>query len=334
MSYPGGPYWGKYRATVIDNADPMTSARLLCEVPSAPGGVLNWAAPCVPYAFLEQGLVTVPPVGANVWIEFEGGNLDFPVWTGCFWETGEVPVMPQLSPELPSAILVLRGKCCSLVMNDLPGEGGITLTALDPAVDMPVTVTLNSSGVTVEVGELSLLMNPEAGITLRAGETKAILSPETGVSITAPEVAISAEKVTVTGDITLDGPTNVTGTLDVAGVTSLKAEASVTGDLLIEGATTAEGDVNIAGALSTEGDANITGAVSVEGESNFAGAVSVEGDIALAGAMEVAGDVTAALFTGAIALWQRSPSPRSRCASTRAVGPRRRIPSSRSPSSA
>lgn len=295
-----GPYWGKYRGTVIDNADPLVSARLLCQVPSLPGGVLNWATPCVPYAALEQGFLSVPPIGANVWIEFEGGNLDHPIWTGCFWEAEEIPVMPELSPEQPEAIKVFRSQSCTLIYNDLPAEGGITMSAADPAVDLPVTVTLNSEGVSITVGDLSLLMNPEEGITLQAGETVAVLSADTGVSIEAPAVSVAADTVTVEGETSITGPTNVEGTFDVVGVTTIEPEANVTGDLNVSGATSVEGDANVGGALTVEGESNFAGMVSVEGESNFLGTVTAEGDIAVLGGVEVGGEVASTLFLGPI----------------------------------
>ena len=295
-----GPYWGKYRGTVIDNVDPMVNARLLCDVPSLPGGVLNWATPCVPYAAPEEGFLSVPPVGANVWIEFEGGNLDHPIWTGCFWETGEIPVIPEESPKMPDAIKVFRSKYCTLIYNDLPADGGITITAVDPAVDVPVTVTLSSEGVSINVGDLNLLMNPEEGITLQAGETVMVLSAETGVSVEAPAVTVSADTVEVTGETSFTGATSVEGTFDVTGVTTLEPEANVTGDLNVSGECSVEGDANVGGALTVEGETNFAGAVTAEGETNFLGAVTAEGDLAVVGGVEVAGEVASTLFLGPI----------------------------------
>lgn len=83
-----GRYYGKYRATVVDNADPEDRGRLRLKVP----GVLNdevlsgWALPCVPYGGAEdQGFFFIPEVDAGVWVEFEAGNLDYPVWVGTYW---------------------------------------------------------------------------------------------------------------------------------------------------------------------------------------------------------------------------------------------------------
>ena len=51
-------------------------------------GRLSWAEPCVPYAGDGVGLFAVPPVGANVWVEFEARRPDVSrSWRGCFWGT-------------------------------------------------------------------------------------------------------------------------------------------------------------------------------------------------------------------------------------------------------
>ena len=61
-------------------------------MPSVLGGVTSgWAAPCVPYAGPQVGFVMLPDVGSGVWIEFEGGDVSFPIWTGCYWNSGDIP---------------------------------------------------------------------------------------------------------------------------------------------------------------------------------------------------------------------------------------------------
>ena len=83
----GAPYWGKYRGTVINNIDPLFEGRLLCEVPDVFSFVPStWAVPCVPLAGPTgppMGVHLVPPIGAGVWVEFEHGDPDFPIWVGC-----------------------------------------------------------------------------------------------------------------------------------------------------------------------------------------------------------------------------------------------------------
>jgi uncharacterized protein involved in type VI secretion and phage assembly len=81
-------FYGKYRGTVVDNADPEKRGRLRVKVPSVLGDevVTGWAMPCVPYGGAAgQGLFAIPEVEAGVWIEFEEGDLEFPIWVGTFW---------------------------------------------------------------------------------------------------------------------------------------------------------------------------------------------------------------------------------------------------------
>lgn len=81
-------YYGKYRAFVVDNVDPEDRGRLRLKVPSILNEevLLGWALPCVPYGgAANQGFFFIPEVDAGVWVEFEGGNLDYPVWVGAYW---------------------------------------------------------------------------------------------------------------------------------------------------------------------------------------------------------------------------------------------------------
>jgi len=73
-------YFGLYRGLVTDNVDPMCRMRIRALVPGVLGELeTSWALPCVP-----PGFGSVPDVGAFVWIEFEAGDPEFPIWMGTF----------------------------------------------------------------------------------------------------------------------------------------------------------------------------------------------------------------------------------------------------------
>ncbi|HWL93699.1 MAG TPA: phage baseplate assembly protein V, partial [Phycisphaerae bacterium] len=87
--------YGKYRGTVIDTLDPQNQGRITAMVPEVLGQIpTGWATPCAPYAGVNAGFFSLPAPGAGVWIEFEAGDVSRPVWTGCFWATGEAPMKP------------------------------------------------------------------------------------------------------------------------------------------------------------------------------------------------------------------------------------------------
>lgn len=82
-------YYGKYRATVSDNKDPKDLGRLKLIVPELLGekNVTGWALPCLPSGgFTESGFFFIPEINSNVWVEFEAGNISYPIWTGTWWD--------------------------------------------------------------------------------------------------------------------------------------------------------------------------------------------------------------------------------------------------------
>src|SRR5690242_11741799 len=137
-------FYGKYRGKVADNIDPLFLGRIIPIVPAVSPEPLTWAMPCTPYAGQEVGLYTMPPIDANVWIEFEAGDTNFPIWTGCFWEEGQIPFAAP-DPDL----FIFQTTSLKLVMRDVPGAGGITLELGPPAVDPPITINMNSEGISI-----------------------------------------------------------------------------------------------------------------------------------------------------------------------------------------
>src|SRR5262245_37713208 len=86
-------YYGKYRGSVAQNLDPLQLGRIQVLVPDVSNVALtSWAMPCVPIAGKQEGTFFVPQVGAGVWVEFEQGDPDYPIWVGGFWGiAAEVP---------------------------------------------------------------------------------------------------------------------------------------------------------------------------------------------------------------------------------------------------
>lgn len=70
--------YGLYRASVLDNADPLARHRLLVRVPEVSGHEPVWAAACIP----APGTAEVPAIGAEVWIALESGDPSRPIWLG------------------------------------------------------------------------------------------------------------------------------------------------------------------------------------------------------------------------------------------------------------
>lgn len=74
-------YYGVYRAIVTDNNDPDKKCRLKITVPQIYGGEHNyWALPKGIYSGSNMGFVAIPKIGDSVWVQFENGDAQFPIW--------------------------------------------------------------------------------------------------------------------------------------------------------------------------------------------------------------------------------------------------------------
>lgn len=150
--YVGKPWWGKYRGTVTGHETKSGKiGALMVSVPTVfPDGTSVEAMPCVPYAGRDVGFFILPTENSHVWIEFEQGDPDYPIWTGCYW--GDDETGPVDSPN--ADIKVLRTKTCTLTLNDVDGEAGITL---ETAEDLKLTI--NGDGIELTTGEGSLKLS-------------------------------------------------------------------------------------------------------------------------------------------------------------------------------
>jgi uncharacterized protein involved in type VI secretion and phage assembly len=136
-------HFGKYRGTVVNTLDPQRLARLQAIVPDIFGTQpTSWAMPAVPFAGAGAGFLALPPVGSGVWIEFEQGDPDYPIWTGCWWGSpSEVPtVVPVGQPGVDQAAVVTRGRH-ALVISDLPGPAGGVVVSTPSGARIAVTDT-------------------------------------------------------------------------------------------------------------------------------------------------------------------------------------------------
>ena len=145
-----GPFLGKFRGTVLTNIDPMFMGRLLVQVPDVSGlAPCTWAMPCVPLAGPQTGIVALPGTGAGVWIEFEQGDSDFPVWVGCFWGSAlEMPALAQAVPPPVPGITMQTPFQNGIQISDMPGIGGVLLkTALG------ATILVSELGIVIDNGK-------------------------------------------------------------------------------------------------------------------------------------------------------------------------------------
>lgn len=149
-------FYGKYRATVIQNIDPEQRGRLQLIIPDVFGPIPStWAEACTPLAGPSgppMGFYIVPPIGAGVWAEFEQGDPNYPIWSGCRWGAqSDIPPTARLGiPASPNIVMQTLGQH-SLMLSDAPptpATGGIVLKSTTGAM-----IVVNDSGVYIQNGK-------------------------------------------------------------------------------------------------------------------------------------------------------------------------------------
>jgi uncharacterized protein involved in type VI secretion and phage assembly len=145
----------------------MQMGRIQAIVPDVTALVpTSWALPCVPMTGPQAGQFILPPVGAAVWIEFEQGNPDYPIWTGGFWgSAAEVPALALAAPPgVPPIVLQTVGQN-TLMISDVPGPtGGILLKTATGAM-----ISISTIGITISNGQGATIVLAGPSVTINQG---------------------------------------------------------------------------------------------------------------------------------------------------------------------
>ena len=189
--------YGKFRGKVIDNNDPLGQGRLKVLAAAISDHPLTWAEPCVPYAGKKVGWFFIPPVGANVWVEFEQGDIDYPIWVGCYWGSIDPPPLPE-EAKAPD-VQVLKTEKITFIFDDKQAS----LTGKVQTDNGDMKLVMDKNGILLSADRTTVTITPDkielkkdaATITVADAITskKAAASIEISDSISLKNAATSAE---------------------------------------------------------------------------------------------------------------------------------------------
>lgn len=174
-----GLYYGSYRAEVVSNEDPDSPGqpdpfgRLKVVIPAVDGDsrlTERIAWPRLPMAGPQYGFKSIPPNGGFVWVEFERGRVDLPIWTGGWFAENDIPT--DLQPTEAHGWFTPEGH--QILMDGQSGQefirikhkDGATLIELDSQGNIFIT---NNTGKKVHIGDGADTANEPAllGTTLK-----------------------------------------------------------------------------------------------------------------------------------------------------------------------
>jgi hypothetical protein len=162
-------FYGKYRGTVINNLDPEQLGRIQAIVPAVSNVIpTSWAMPCVPLAGKQEGTFMVPQIGAGVWMEFEEGDPDKPIWVGGFWgSVAEVPTSALTPPIPPGQNIVIQTTMQNTLM--------ISDAAPAPVpAPIPAPSPIPTGGITLRSPTGAMIVVNDAGIFIHNGKGASI----------------------------------------------------------------------------------------------------------------------------------------------------------------
>lgn len=194
-------FYGKYRGFVVENADPEKLGRLKVQVPSVLGSdvVTGWAMPCVPYGGdADMGFLFIPEVGAGVWVEFEEGDLEFPIWVGTFWsKPGGESELPKPNKadgseessvqDPPTRKIIKSKKGHTIQFEDAEGEEMVTIFE---ATNSHV-ITMNKDGIKITDGaNTNKITLDKDGIKVEDKNGNVVTMDSSGVTIKGSSIKI------------------------------------------------------------------------------------------------------------------------------------------------
>ena len=178
-------YFGKYRGMVINNIDPMQMGRLMVQVPDMAGLTPStWAMPCFPVTGRQMGLWVLPLIGSGVWVEFEGGEPDHPIWSGCYpGSAGDVPALALAGNPASPSIVLQTGMQNTIMISDMAGPmGGILPKTMSGAM-----IAINIAGITISNGKGAVIVLAAPTVDIYSG------------ALTVPCLSPALDKTFVTG---------------------------------------------------------------------------------------------------------------------------------------
>lgn len=195
-------YYGKYRGTVANNQDPDRRGRLQLKVPALLGNeITRWALPCLPFGgATDVGTYFVPERDARVWVEFEQGDISYPVWTGTYWTGGDNP-----PADLPFKRTLATPTGHILEFDDTPGVETVSLIhggAGNPSVvlDSQGGVTINDANgakLAFDTVASEVVLQDAAGNSLTMTATSTTVADVSGnsVKLDASGATVKATKI-------------------------------------------------------------------------------------------------------------------------------------------
>lgn len=150
-------YSGVYRGTVYSNRDPANQGRLKIQIPQLLAATpTEWAWPVTDEIVQNK----LPEVGQGVWVMFEGGNIDFPIWLGVFGK-------PQTSGSRMYVGSLPSDSYPATIVTSAGFSGKLHLQLIDTLIALANAVNTLETDVSTLQGQVSSLQSDVTDLQTR-----------------------------------------------------------------------------------------------------------------------------------------------------------------------
>jgi hypothetical protein len=204
--------FGRYRAKVVDNADPKKRGRLKLTIPSVFGTQpTDWVPGAFPLASPAEAWLVVPEIGSHVLAEFVEGDRSAPIWTAAYLPEASDPTADH---DLDQGTMhLIRSRSGVAVRIEDDGDQNFVIAVIHPGggelrIDAEGIVTVKDEG------GAQITMDPTANVTevkghgsqggsLRMEDTKTVLAHGSvsielgagGITATGPTTTLDSDLV-------------------------------------------------------------------------------------------------------------------------------------------
>ena len=211
-------YFGKYRGEVADNKDPENRGRLRLFVRHLGENYKTaWALPCLPFGGApETGMFFIPDNGSRIWVEFEQGDINFPIWTGTYWDDLTDPPA-EAQPEendpvrrafkTPSGHVLLFDDMSDKEIIRLFHSGGAFLemdeagrAKLSDNSDAAITLDAEAGEIVIADANGNVMTMSSAGTKVEDSNGNIIEMASAGVTVSADKIVLSGTSVMLGGE--------------------------------------------------------------------------------------------------------------------------------------
>lgn len=216
-----GLFYGTYKGQVVDNQDPDGQGKLKVHCPTIHGDTYpdTWAWPISPFAGRQFGFFAIPDKDEWVWVVFDHGRPEYPIWSGGWWGDGD-----PTSDMVPTNVVLAVKEGLKVILNRQ--DKSILIQK-----DAQNSILIDDNGITI-ITNKDVKVTAQGDVDVKANNVNVDAQ---AVKITAQSTEIDSANIKMVGQVEIEGDLHTTGTNLTDGINSAHHQHAVVLGVAIPG---------------------------------------------------------------------------------------------------